>query len=158
MLEERCGHPHAGSRSSPGLTDPSLVIVGAVACGIAGVLWLLESKVHRAHARWCAARTKAEGVISRIARRGHLSRNEPTTSDEFFLVPIVRFRAVNGVEYEIDAPGGAGKVGAPIQVAYDPALPSDGRVVPRTRKLGCVVVILAIGIALLGWGLLHEGP
>ncbi|HYI09696.1 MAG TPA: DUF3592 domain-containing protein [Thermoanaerobaculia bacterium] len=137
------------------MPDTSLVAAGAAACAVAAFFWRADSKAHRSHEVWCAGAAKAEGFVSRIGRRGHLSRNAPTSSDSFYTVPIVRFRAADGVEYEIDAADAPKTVGAPLQVAYDPNLPSGARPVPRTRKIGCSVVLLAIGIFLVGWGMTH---
>ena len=136
------------------MPDTSLIAIGAASCAFAAFLWHKETKTHREHAAWCDAHTKADGVVSRIATRNHLSRN-PLTSDEekVYAVPVVRFRAANGVEYEVDASDSHHKEGTPLQVAYDPALPSDGRVVARTKKIGCAVILLAIGVFLMGWGL-----
>ncbi|HEY5611771.1 MAG TPA: DUF3592 domain-containing protein [Thermoanaerobaculia bacterium] len=138
------------------MPDLSLIAVGATACGIASALGWVEERAHRKHQQWCAnAPAKAEGVVSRIGTRGYHSRNKPTESDTVHAMPIVRFRAANGVEYEVDAPSAPHEVGTPQQVAYDPASPTDARVVARPRKHGCAVVLLAAGIALLIFGIVR---
>ncbi len=93
--------------------------------------------------------SRAEGVVSRVGRRGWNSRNEPTSSDDIATVPIVRFRAANGIEYEFDAGDAPQKLGAPVVVAYDPDLPSTAYLVERTKKLGCAVLFAAAGLFLI---------
>lgn len=141
----------------PLMPETSLVVIGVVACASAAVVWRREMNEQRAHGAWCAsATTKAEGVVSRIAQRGHLSRNEPTSGDEGMAlpdVPIVRFKAADGVEYEVDAPDAPAKVGTIVAIAYDPALPSDARAIQRTPRIGCAVMLLAVGVVLLVLGL-----
>ena len=63
-------------------------------------------------------------------------------------VPIVRFRAYNNVEYEIEAPEAPKEVGAAFQVAYDPAQPSGGRGVERVPKVLLPILMLAFGVVL----------
>jgi hypothetical protein len=137
------------------MPDTSLVAIGAAACAFAAFLWRKETKTHHEHVAWCDAHTKADGVVSRISLRGHHSRNPPGFDDHGWSVPVVRFRAANGVEYEVDASDSHHKEGTPLEVAYDPALPSGGRVVARTKKIGCAGVLLAIGVFLIVWGALH---
>jgi hypothetical protein len=92
-------------------------------------------------------------VVSRIGRRGWYSRNEPTGDDDnVSTVPVVRFRAANGVEYEFDADDAPSRVGAAVPVAYDPALPSTARIEVQRRKLGCVMFALVVGLMLIPWG------
>lgn len=88
----------------------------------------------------------------RIGRRGYHSRNEPTSSSRFVTVPVVRFRAANGAEYEFDAPGVPKKVGEKVQIGYDAKLPSTAQVVGAARQAGCAMVLGAIGLALVGFG------
>ena len=87
-------------------------------------------------------------MVSRVGQRDHLSRNKPTDSDSITTVPVVRFKAANGVEYEFDAPGAPLKVGTPVAVAYDPALPSSARTLVRTRRIGCAAILLIAALVL----------
>ena len=135
------------------MADPSLIAVGAASCGLATIWWWSERKAHRAHVTWTVNAVKADGVVSRLARRRHLSRNEPTTSDNLSMVPIVRFRAADGVEYEIDAPDAPRTIGAAVPVGYELASPSSARPLQRTRRLGCAAFLLVVGIALIAIGL-----
>jgi hypothetical protein len=147
------------------MADSSLVTIGVSACAFAAFFWWKAMKTHREHQEWCAARTKADGTVSRIGTRGHLSRNEPTESASTFgddsvtqnasAVAVVRFAASDGMEYEIDAPEVAREVGIRIPVAYDPVLPSDGRAVEHTPKIGCAVILFLAGIALIVAGILQ---
>lgn len=131
----------------------TFTLLGAIVCGIAVVMLFVHERDYRAHRRWCATAAKAEGVVSRIGQRGWYSRNEPTgDEDNVSSVPVVRFKAANGVEYEFDAGDAPSHVGSVVQVAYDPALPSTARVESQRRKLGCVVFVLAGGLSLILWG------
>jgi hypothetical protein len=40
-------------------------------------------------------------------------------------------------------------LGAPVQVAYDPAEPSGGRAVDRVPKIGCAVILFVLGAILI---------
>jgi hypothetical protein len=118
-------------------------------------MWWRERKAHREHVAWCAAATKVEGAVSRLGTRDHLSRNKPTDDDNISIVPVVRFRAANNVDYEIDCRDAPRTIGAPVAVAYDPALPSSARAVARVPRIGCAAIALLIGVALAVWGLTH---
>lgn len=138
------------------MPDMILVSAGVAACATSFAFWRMERKNIRAHEAWCAAAAKTDGVVSRTARRGaELSRNEPTDDDAIALVPIVRFTAANGVEYEFDAPGAPRDANARVQVAYDPALPSSARMVERQGKPGCTVLLLIAGVCLIAAGILR---
>lgn len=64
-------------------------------------------------------------------------------------VAVVRFRALNGVEYEIDAPEAPHRISDVIAVAYDPVLPSGDRAVARTPRVGRTAIFLLIGVIAL---------
>ena len=138
------------------MADTSLVAAGATLSALAAVFGGIALKVQREHRRFCAQGIRADGVVSRLAqRRGQgLSENAMghSTGTRYITIPVARFRATNGIEYEIDAPEAPMTVGAPVQVAYDPALPSGGRVVDRTPKIGCAVVLLVLGVILVAIG------
>jgi hypothetical protein len=139
------------------MADPSLVTVGAVAC-LAGAGFAGSAlRTQRAHRRWCATRTKTDGVVSRLVdrrRAGGLIEDvagipaDPATET----VPVVRFRALDDIEYEIDAPEAPRQVGSVVAVAYDPALPSGGRAVVRSPKVGCAALLLLVGLLVLAVG------
>lgn len=136
------------------MPDTSLVVAGGAACAGAVLFWLAETKAQREHLRWCARAATAGGVISRIAERGReLSRNEPSDDDPIHHVPVVRFRASDGAEYEFEASDIPQTVGAAVTVAYDAAMPSTARVLQRRSRWGCGVVLLVAGIALIAFGL-----
>jgi len=138
------------------MPDLSLLSIGTALCLASAFFAWTETKKQREHALWCAGKTLADGVVSRVATRGHLSRNAPTSEDDYRTsrMPIVRFRANDGVEYEIDARD-AGKPGSPVRVAYDPAAPSSAQPVESVRRLGCSVVLLVIGVFLVVWSSLE---
>ena len=129
-----------------------LILTGAALCAIGLLLLFQQERDFRAHRRWCAKAAKAEGAVARIGRRNWHSRNEPTSDDSYQTVPVVRFRAASGAEHEFDAREAPAQVGAAVEVAYDPALPSNAKVVTRKRQPGCGVVFLAVGVAVILWG------
>lgn len=134
----------------------SLIVAGAAVCAAAAGSWIADTRQQRAHEGWCATATKAEGIVSRLADPGGaMSRNPVTDDDRAPGLPIVRFTAANGVEYEIDAPDAPRAVGATVAVAYDPALPSSARPVERVRKVGCSVAGAMIGISLMVAGVVR---
>ncbi len=100
-------------------------------------------------------------MVSRFAERYRpgLSEGADGTSNDpgAVSVAVVRFRAANGIEYEIDSPEGPMELGAVVSVAYDPALPSDGRAVDRTPKIAFAVLLLALGAILIAVALTRSG-
>ncbi|MEO7973806.1 MAG: DUF3592 domain-containing protein [Thermoanaerobaculia bacterium] len=135
------------------MADTSLLATGAVTFAAGAVFGWVALRTQRAHRRWCAERTRAEGVVSRFAERHRAGLSEGadgTSNDPGALhVAVVRFRASNGIEYEIDSPEGPMDLGAVVPVAYDPALPSDGRTVDRAPKIAFAVLLLALGAILV---------
>lgn len=140
------------------MADTSLVAVGATTCGLSLVFGWVAIKTHRDHRRWCAQAVKADGVVSRLAERrssGGLSEDAAgvSTGTNVGMVPVARFRADDGIEYEIDAPEAPAEIGFVILVAYEPGRPSGARVVSRTPKIGCAVVLFVVGVMLVAIGL-----
>ena len=135
------------------MADGSLAGAGAVVCAVGVVTAWIAVKTQREHRRWCVGKARAIGVVSRISARrtGGLSEDAGGGSADpaQIATPVVRFRAANGVEYEIDAVEAPQEVGAVVEVAYDPALPSGGRAVGRTIKILLPVVLIVLGAALL---------
>lgn len=112
----------------------------------------------RAYAKWCAARARADGVVSRVVERrvnGSFSEDAGgmPTDPASITVAVVSFRAANGVDYEFDTQEVPLEVGTAVAVAYDPALPSDARAIARTPKVGCAAILLLVGAALAIYGL-----
>lgn len=135
------------------MADVPLFVIGVALLFLAAFFWFTEAKKKREHQKWCASRVTTEGVVSRIALRGHYSKNAPTSDEKKWSVPIVRFRASDGVEYEIDAANVRRRVGIAVMVAYDPASPSSGLPVAYTPKVGCSIVLAVIGIVLIVKGI-----
>lgn len=139
------------------MADTSLVAIGATACVAGGIFGWIAMKTQRAHRAWCARATKVDGVVSRMAERRGQGLSEDAagmpTGPNVFTVPVVRFRAANGIEYEIDGPEATREIGSVVQVAYAPALPSDARVVDRTPKVGCAIGIFVVGAILVVLGI-----
>jgi hypothetical protein len=139
------------------MADASLVGVGATLCALSAVFGGVTLKTQREHREWCARGVKADGVVSRLGERrsAGLSENADGTSSDpaFTLVPVVRFRADNGFEYEIDAPEAPSTIGSVVEVAYAPSEPSGARAVARKPKVGCTVFLFVFGLALVLYGL-----
>lgn len=131
------------------MPDISLLWTGVAASAIGAAFGIAEWRSGRAHAARCAQLQRATGTVSRIARRGHLSRNKPSFEDGGLLVSVVTFRAANGVAYEFDAPDAPQTVGAEVDIAYDPDAPSSALLVRRIPKIGCSAVLLIAGVALI---------
>jgi hypothetical protein len=139
------------------MADPSLIAVGATSCGLSLIFGAVSWKAHREHRAWCARGIRAEGVVSRLAERRRTGLSEDASGmpadPAAALVPVVRFRAANGIEYEIDAPDAPAQIGAAVQVAYEAAEPSGARAVERPLKIGCVVFLLVAGLLLVAIGI-----
>lgn len=139
------------------MADTSLIGAGAVACAIGVVSGLVAVKTQRDHRRWCAARPKVSGVVSRLAQRRSTGLSEDasgmSTGTHYTTVPVVRYRAANRIEYEIDAPEAPSEIGSAVEVAYDPELPSEARAVMRTPKVGCSVFLVIVGLVLVAIGI-----
>lgn len=131
------------------MADISLLWTGAAASSLGVAFWIADWTSGRNHAARCAGLERAKGVVSKIGRRGFHSRNKPSFDDSGVLVSVVTFRASNGVEYAFDAPDAPRTVGAAVDVAYDPAAPSGALLVTRVPKIGCSVVLLLAGVALI---------
>lgn len=140
-----------------GMADTSLVAVGATAVALSTVFGWIAIKRQLEHRAWCARGSKAEGVVSRLAERRRQGLSEDAsgtpTGRAVSMVSIVRFRAANGVEYEIDAPEAPLEIGCVVQVAYVPALPSEARAIERTPKVGCAAFLLVVGVILVVIGI-----
>jgi hypothetical protein len=141
------------------MPDTSLMIAGAVSCVAGAGFWWMEIAEERKHRSKLATYARGRGVVSRIAIRGWLSKNEPTElaiedDEKVKKVPVVRFRASDGAEYEFDAPDAPHTIGAEVDVAYDPAIPSSAQMTTRQKKPGCAIILFVIGIALIAYGAL----
>ena len=126
------------------MADTSLLGTGIFLAAFGVVTGAIALKVQRDHRLWCAGKTRVTGVVSRLAQRRTNARSGPSQR----LVPMVRFRATNGVEYEVEADEIEREVGIPVEIAYDPALPSDGRAVKRVPKVGLPVLMILFGVVL----------
>jgi hypothetical protein len=131
------------------MADTTLLVAGGIALVLAIASWLIDLKAAREHAAWLTGKTRTEGTVVRVGLRDHLSRNEPVSDEKGRVSPVIRFRAANSVEYEFDAPDAPTEIGSVVQIAYEPALPSNARAVARTPKIGCAIVFLAGALVLL---------
>lgn len=137
--------------------DTSLVGVGVAATALGAIFGGIALKVQRAHQAWCARGVRAEGVVSRLAERRGQGLSEDgagmATGTHMHTVPVVRFRAASGIEYEIDAPEAPMTIGSAVEVAYETEQPSGARAVARTPKVGCALFLIAVGTVLIAIGL-----
>ena len=135
------------------MVDISLAAVGATTCAFATVFGWIAIKRQREHRDWCAKGIRASGVVSRLGERRGAGLSEDaagmSTDATFHTVPVVLFRAANGIEYEIDAPDAPPTIGSVVEVAYEPAQPSGARAIHRTPKVGCAVILFVIGLTLI---------
>ena len=129
------------------MPDTTFLVVAAAAFAAAALTWRSQRRQRFEHEEFCAAAARTTGVISRIGRRGYHSRNPPTSSDKVHTVAVVRFKAHDGVEYEIDAPGAPKTPGLSVEVAYDPEMPSTARLVAQRGHAGCTIVFLLAALA-----------
>jgi hypothetical protein len=131
-------------------------VVGGLLLMIGVVSVLHARREQRRHEAWCTSAAKAQGVVSRIGRRYWLSRNQPSTGDRVDRVPVVKFRAANGVEYEFDAHDAPSTQGAAVHVAYDASSPSTAVVLNRRPKYGCAGVLMVLGAGMIVWELVQR--
>lgn len=137
------------------MPDSTFLIAGALAAAGAAIGFLAELKEKREHHAFCTTAARAEGVVSRISERGHATKNE-RSEEEKFEVPIVRFRAADGAEYEFDAPHLPRTLGMAVEVAYDPVLPSNARPLQRQRRSGCAIFLAALALILIANGMIRD--
>jgi hypothetical protein len=134
------------------MADPTLLALGALVCLLGAVFGGIALKVQREHRRWCARAMQTDGVVSRLAERRSQGLSEDAsgvpTGPAVTRVAVVRFR-VDGIDYEIDAPEAPLEIGSAVRVAYEPGKPSGARAVQRVPKVGCAVVLLVLGAALV---------
>lgn len=127
------------------------VVIGGVSLLVAVAVWLAERRAQAELAAWFAAALEAEGTV-RISER-NLSRNK-VSGDDSDPVPVVRFRAIDGVEYEFDARYSELKAGERVRVAYSPTLHSDARLLSdRGSGHRGSIAIAVLAALLLGYGI-----
>ena len=143
------------------MADTSLLYTGMVLAGVGLVTGGIALKVQWDHKRWCAKRPRLKGMVSRIAERRAQGLSEDaagfSTGTHYRAVPVVRFQAPNGVEYEIDADEAPNEIGAEVEVAYDPAQPSGARAVQRVPKIGLCIPLIVVGGALAAYAAAQPG-
>ena len=128
------------------------LIFGLITCAIGVGVTIAEIRKKRAADAWFARAARAEGLVYRfneVKTYNHLSDfNQHGKTN----VHIVKYRAANKIEYEIPANSPV-KLGDTVEVAYNPDLPSDAKLVQEARfRMGCGFFILAAGIGLIVLG------
>ena len=106
----------------------------------------------RAAQAWFARAARAEGLVYRfneVETYNHLSDNFAHGKAK---IHIVKYRAANRIEYEIQAESPT-ELGSTVEVAYNPDLPSDAKLVQEAQyKMGCGFIFLAAGVGLIVLG------
>jgi hypothetical protein len=136
--------------------DVTFLVLGSLALAFALGAAFAESRAAPRHRTLTERWTRAQGTVSRISNPYHLSRNRPRSGDRKRTVPVVRFRASDGVEYEFDDHCAPRQVGASVEIAYDPTLPSGARVANRRSGWGCAMILALAALAAFAWAFL--GP
>src|SRR5688572_216411 len=103
------------------------LIFGLIACAIGVGVTIAEFRKKRAHDAWFARAVRVQGLVYRF---NEVETYDPT-SDYLFqhgtaIVHHVKYRAANKIEYQIPA-GSRVKMGDTVEVAYNPDLPSDAK-------------------------------
>jgi len=128
------------------------LIFGLITCAIGVAVTIAEIRKKRAADAWFARAARAQGLVYRfneVETYNHLSdHNQHGTA----IVHHVKYRAANKIEYEIPA-GSRVKLGDTVEVAYNPDLPSDAKLVQEAHfRMGCGFLILAAGIGMIVLG------
>lgn len=127
------------------------ILIGGATLLVAVAVWFAERRSQTELAAWFAVALEAEGTV-RISER-HPSRNKVSFEDSD-PVPVVRFRAQDGVEYEFDATYARLNAGDRVRVAYSPTLHSDARLLSDRRSgHGCSIAIAAAAALVLAYGI-----
>jgi hypothetical protein len=125
------------------------LIFGLIVIAIGVIVTVTELRRKRAAEAWLARAARAEGLVYRfneVETYNHISDNFQHGKKK---VHIVKYRAANKIEYEIQAKSPT-KLGSTVEVAYNPDLPSDAKLVQEAQyKMGCGFVLLAVGAGLI---------
>ncbi len=128
------------------------LIFGLMAITLGVIVTIVEFRRKRVADAWLARATRVEGLAYRsneVETYNHMSDN---FAHGTATVHHVKYRAANKIEYEIPA-GSLVKLGDTVEVAYNPDLPSDAKLVQEARyKVGCGFVIIVVGIGLIVLG------
>src|SRR5688572_474948 len=128
------------------------LIFGLIACAIGVAMTIAEFRKKRAHDAWFARAARAQGLVYRFNEVDTYNHMSDSFQHGKSIVHHVKYRAANNIEYEIPA-GSRVKLGETVEVAYNPDLPSDAKLVQEARfPLGCGFIIIAVGIGLIVLG------
>jgi hypothetical protein len=125
------------------------LIFGLMAITLGVIVTVVELRKKRAAEAWLARAVRTEGLAYRsnvVETYNHMTDGSQHGQA---VVQVVKYRAANRIEYEI--PGGTlVKLGETVEVAYNPDLPSDAKLVQEARSpFGCGLLIVAVGIGLI---------
>jgi Protein of unknown function (DUF3592) len=128
------------------------LIFGLIVITIGVIVTITELRRKRAAEAWLARAARAEGLVYRfneVETYNHMSEGFTHGKAK---IHIVKYRAANKIEYEIQAKS-ATKLGSTVEVAYNPDLPSDAKLVQEAQyRMGCGFVLLAVGVGLIVLG------
>jgi hypothetical protein len=128
------------------------LIFGLIACAIGIAVAIAEFRKKRAHDAWFARAARAQGLVYRFNEVETYNHITDFSQHGHALIHIVKYRAANKIEYEIQANSPV-ELGETVEVAYNPDLPSDAKLVQEARfKWGCGFVIIAVGIGMIVLG------
>ena len=134
------------------MTITNELIFGLITCAIGVAVTIAEIRKKRAADAWFARAARTQGLVYRfneVKTYNHLTDQSP---HGMTIEHVVRYRAANKIEYEIKADSPV-KLGDTVEVAYNPDLPSDAKLVQEARfRMGCGFFIIAVGIGMIVLG------
>lgn len=128
------------------------LIFGLMAITAGVIVTIVELRRKRAADAWLASASRAEGLVYRVNEVETYNHMSDNFAHGKATIHIVKYRAANRIEYEIPTDL-ATTVGSTLEVAYNPDLPSDAKVVQEAKyKMGCGAFIVLVGIAIIWLG------
>lgn len=128
------------------------LLFGLIVIAIGAAVIIGELRRKRAADAWLARAARAQGLAYRANEVETYNHMSDSFTHGTATVYHVKYRAANKIEYEIPA-GSLVKLGDTVEVAYNPDLPSDAKLVQEARSpFGCGLLIVAVGIGLIVLG------
>lgn len=128
------------------------LIFGLMAITAGVIVAIVEFRRKRVADAWLARATRVQGVAYRFNEVETYNHMSDSFAHGKAIVYHVKYRAANKIEYEIPA-GSLVKLDETVEVAYNPDLPSDAKLVQEAKyKVGCGFVIIVVGIGLIALG------
>ncbi|HET7705674.1 MAG TPA: DUF3592 domain-containing protein [Thermoanaerobaculia bacterium] len=128
------------------------LIFGLMAITVGVIVTIVELRRKRSADAWLARAARTQGVAYRENEVETYNHMSDSFAHGTATVYHVKYRAANNIEYEIPA-GSLVKLGETVEVAYNPDLPSDAKLVQEAKyRMGCGVVIILVGIGIIWLG------